>query len=73
MANKLTKKAIFGQVQLAKYISTSMTLRYDTSGPSNYSPFHKDEISHFSHQVNGQSLANLKGMLYPYKNVLKFS
>ena len=35
--------------------------------------FHKDEMGPFSHQVNGQSLANLKDVLNLYKNVLKFS
>ena len=35
--------------------------------------FIKNEMGHFSHQVNGQSLENLKGVLYLYKNALRFS
>ena len=36
-------------------------------------PFHKDEIGHFSRQVSEQPLENLKGVLYPYENALRFS
>ena len=35
--------------------------------------FQKNEMGPFSRQVNGQPLTNLKGVLYPYKNVLRFS
>ena len=74
LANKLTEKAMFGRVQLARYISAPIALRYGTSGPSNYSFFfYKDEMGPFSHQVIGQSLENLKNALYPYKNASKFS
>ena len=36
-------------------------------------PFRKDEMGHFSHQVIGQPLENLKDALYPYKNASKLS
>ena len=39
MTNKLTKKAIFGRLQLARYISAQIALRYGTLGLSNFSPF----------------------------------
>ena len=61
MANKLTKKAIFGQVQLARYISTSMALRYDTSGPSNYSPFSQGRNESFFTSSERTIIGELKG------------
>ena len=51
MANKLTEKAISGLVQLVRYISVPMALRYGTSGPSNSSPFSQGRNESFSHQV----------------------
>ena len=39
LANKLTKKAMSELVQLARYISAPIALRYGTSGPSNSSSF----------------------------------
>ena len=35
--------------------------------------FRNDEMGHFSHQVIGQPLENLKDALYPYKNASKLS
>ena len=67
LANKLIEKAISGRVQLARYINAPMTLRYGTSGPSKFSPFLQGRNESFFTQVNGQSLANLKDVLYPYK------
>ena len=61
-------------VQLARYISAPITLRYGTSGPSNSSFFfRKDEMGHFSLQVIRQQLENLNDALYPYKNASKLS
>ena len=75
LANKLTgKKTMPERVQLEKYISAPITLRYGTSRPSNSSSFfYKDEMGHFSHQVIGQSLENLNDALYPYKKASKLS
>ncbi|KAM3356399.1 hypothetical protein P3S68_023113 [Capsicum galapagoense] len=36
LANKLTEKAISGLVVFARYITTPIGLRYDTSGPSQF-------------------------------------
>ena len=73
MANKLIGKAIYGRVQLARYISTPMTLRYGTQDQVIIHHFHIDEMRYFSCQVNGQLLEDLKGVLYSYKSTLKFS
>ena len=73
VANKLTEKAMFGRVQLARYISAPITLRYGTLGPSNSPSFSQWRNGLFSHQVIGQPLENLKDTLYPYKNALKLS
>ena len=62
-----------GRVQLARYISAPIALRYGTSGPSNLHLFRKDEMGHFSHQVIRQPLENLKDAFYPYKTALKLS
>ena len=69
----MIEKAMSKHVQLTRYISASIELRYGTLGPSNFSSFRKDEMSLFSHQVVGQPLENLKDSLYPYKNVSKLS
>ena len=37
LANKLTEKAMSGQVKFARYISAQFALRYGTLGPSNSS------------------------------------
>ena len=39
LANKMTEKTMFGRIQLARYISAPIALRYGTSGPSNFSSF----------------------------------
>lgn len=39
LANRLIEKTIFEHVQLIKYTSESITLRYGTLGPSNSSSF----------------------------------
>ena len=39
LAKKLTEKSMFECVQLARYISAPITLRYGTLGPSNSSFF----------------------------------
>ena len=39
IANKLIEKGMFGRVQLARYISAAIALRYGTLGPSNSSFF----------------------------------
>ena len=73
ITNKLTEKAMFGRIQLVRYISAPIALRYGTSGPSTLHPFRKDEMGPFSHQVIGQPLENLKNALYLYKNASKLS
>ena len=73
LANKLTEKAMSGYVQLARYISTPISLSYGTSRPSNYSPFLQGQNGSFSHQVIRQTLENLKDALYPYKKASNFS
>ena len=73
LTNKLIEKTMSRRVQLTRYISAQTTLRYGTSRVSNFHRFHKDEIGHFSSQVDGQPLENLKGMLYSYENALRFS
>ena len=63
-----------GRVQLARYISAPLALRYGTSGPSNSSfVFGKNDMGLFSHQVIGQPLENLKDAFYLYKNASKLS
>ena len=62
LANKLIEKAIFGRVQLARYTGTLIALRYNTSRPSNSSPFSQE-----------RPLEDLKDAFYPYKNASKFS
>jgi hypothetical protein len=42
LTNKLNAKAIFGLVQLARYTSALIELRYDTSGPIISSSFSSD-------------------------------
>ena len=37
LASRLTENVMFGLIQFARYISTSIALRYDTFGPHNYS------------------------------------
>ena len=39
LINKLTGKTMFGRVQLTRYISTSIALKYNTLGLSNSSLF----------------------------------
>ena len=39
LANRLIGKAIFGCVQVARYIRAPIALRFGTSGPSSSSPF----------------------------------
>ena len=73
LANKLTERAMFEYVQLARYISAPIALRYGTSGPITLHPFRKDEMSLSSHQVIGQPLENLKNALYLYKKRSKLS
>ena len=60
MTNKLTGKIIYERVQLTKYISAPMTLRNGTSGLSNYSPFHKDEMSLFFKSSEQTTIRELK-------------
>ena len=62
-----------GRVQLTRYISAPIALRYGTSRPSNSSFFSQGRNGSFSHQVIGQPLENLKDTLYPYKNTSKLS
>ena len=66
--NKLTKKTTSRHVQLARYISALITLRYGASRLHNSSPFCENKIGHFSHQVIRWPLENLKDVLYPYNN-----
>ena len=73
LTNKLIEKTMSECVQLIRYISAPIALRYGTSGPSTLHPFRKDEMGPFSHQVIGQPLENLKDALHPYKNVSKLS
>ena len=64
---------MFGCIQLARYISAPISLRYGTQDQVIFPSFRKDEMGLFSHQVIGQPLENLKDALYPYKNASKLS
>ena len=61
---------MFRRIQLARYISAPIALKYGTSGPSNFSSFFARTNSH---QVIEQPLENLKDALYPYKNTSRLS
>ena len=73
LANKLTKKAILEQVQVARYISAPIALNVVLRDQVILHPFRKDEMGYFSCEVNRQSFENLKNVLYPYKSALRFS
>ena len=60
LANKLTEKAMFGRVQLARYISAPMVLRYGTSGPSNYSSFSQGQNESFFTSNDPTTIGELK-------------
>ena len=59
-------------IQLARYISASIALKYGTSGSSRFCPFQKDEMKHFSHQVVGKPLRRSMDMFNPYKMFYDF-
>ena len=61
LTNKLTEKAIFGRVQLARYISIPITLRYDTLRPSNSSPFSQGRNWSFFMSSEWITIGKLKG------------
>ena len=60
MNNKLIEKTIYGRVQLARYISAPMTLRYGTSRPSNYSPFSQGRNESFFTSSEQTTIGELK-------------
>ena len=60
LAKKLIEKAISGQVQLARYISTSMTLKYDILGPI-YSSFSQGRNGSFVTSNEQTTIEELKG------------
>ena len=64
---------MFGSVQLARYIIEPIAQDMVLQDQVTLHPFHKDEMGHFSHQMIGQPLENLKGALYPCKNASKLS
>ena len=64
---------MFGLVQLTRYISAPIALRYGTSRLSNSSSFSQGWNWYFSHQAIWQPFENLKDVLYPYKNASKLS
>ena len=51
LANKLKEKEISWRVQLARYISEPIILRYGTSRPSNSSPFSQGQNGSFFMKV----------------------
>ena len=72
LANKLREKAIYGRVQLARYISAPMTLRYDTSRPSNSSLFSQGRIQSFFTSSERITIGELKGCALSISKRFKF-
>ena len=52
---------MFGRVQLARYISAPIALRYGTSGPSNSSFFLQGQNGSFFTSSDQTTLGELKG------------
>ena len=61
LANKLTEKEMFGHVQLARYISAPIILRYGASGLSNSSFFSQGRNELFFTSSDQTTIGELKG------------
>ena len=62
-----------GLVQIARYISAPITLRYGTSGPNNFSLSSLGQKRFFSLQVNELSSKKLMDVIYPYESDSRLS
>ena len=72
LANKLIEKAMSRRVQLARYISTPIALRYGTSGPNNSSFFSQGRNGSFFTSSDQTTIGELKGCTLSIKTLQKF-